>query len=111
MKTFCNNYENPNRAGPVKKIRPEPGPARIRPGPVDTFTVYVYVYIVYVYVVLTRVYGIMHRDVLIYAREPGNEVNTTATLAYYRTFIVAILLDMTSQMLYRTLPFASIVSN
>ena len=37
MKTFCKNYENPNQAGQVKTIRPEPGP-------VDASTVYVYVY-------------------------------------------------------------------
>ena len=53
--------------------------------------------------------------------KPGNEVNTTVTnkqtlhlfllhmYSYYSAFIVAILLDMTSQMLYYTLPIASIV--
>ena len=81
----------------LKKIRPEPCPARIRPSPVDNSTAYVYVYIVYEYVVLTRVCAItrMHRDVIIYAWETGKRSNTTATLAYYKTFIVAILLDMT----------------
>ena len=68
-------YEKPNPAGPVKIIRPKPGPALIRLGPVDTSTVYVYVYIVYVYVVLTRVYAIMHRDVIIYAWETGKQSN------------------------------------
>ena len=29
---------DPGRAGQIKKIRPEPGTARIRPGPVDTST-------------------------------------------------------------------------
>ena len=44
--------------------------------------------------------------------KPGYEVlNITVTniVVYYSTFIVAILLDMTSQMLYCTLPIASTV--
>ena len=59
------------RTGPARLKQFGPSPARIRLGPVDTSTVYVYVYIVYVYVVLTRVYAIMHRDVIIYAWEIG----------------------------------------
>ena len=56
--------------------------------------------------------------------KPGNEVlNTTVTntqtlhlfllhmYSYYSSFIVIILLDMTSQMLYCTLPISSVVSN
>ena len=56
--------------------------------------------------------------------KPGNEeLNTTVTntqtlhlfllhmYSYYSSFIVSILLDMTSQMLYCTLPISSIVSN
>ena len=79
------------------------GPACIRPGLVDTSTVYVYMYIVYVYVVLTLVMR---------GKKTRNEVLNTAVtklfllhtcMYYYSTFIVAIMLDMTSQMLYCTL--------
>ena len=62
-------------------------------------------YIVYVYVVLTLV-----MSYLLLSWKPRNEeLNTTVTklfllhMYYYCTFIVAILLDMTSQMLYCTL--------
>ena len=72
----------------------------------------------------------MHRDVIIYAWETRKRstkhyrksVTNTQTLiylfhlhmySYYSTFIVAILLDMTLQMLYSycTLPIDSIVSS
>ena len=54
--------------------------------------------------------------------KPGNEVLTKYSnylflphmYSYYSTFIVAftyVLLDMTSQMLFCTLPIASIMSN
>ena len=78
------NYENPNRAGRVKKIRPEPGPARIRPGPVDTSTVYVYVYIVYVYVVLTRVYAIVTPTV------PWGVTSNTGSLYFNKSTMIGL---------------------
>ena len=118
------------RVSPVKqsstRARPGPHSARSSWQPYCLRIQYVYEYIVYVDVILTRVYALWRKNLCVGNRKTKYFVLNTTVIhrhsiyvihrllhmySYYSIFIVAILLDMTSQMLYCTLPIASIVSN